>query len=246
MRSAPTTASRCLLRHRLPGDAGLGPGGDAAGVPAVHRPQAGGPGQGAEGRREGARRVLGHRRGAVSPPPVATARPEVVTEELPRRRQAWIERATSADHKSVGTLYIGAALAFLVAAVAQFVADADAADRSREHPDPARDLQPHHVDVRGHRRGPVRNPAGARAVRLHLPPPDRRPRCRVPAAQPPVLLALRIRRLHHLRQLPVAPLRGRLRGASRRSPSPSTPTPTESTPGSSAPPSHCSASSASG
>jgi len=57
----------------------------------------------------------------VSPPPVATARPEVVAEELPRRRQAWIERATSTDHKSVGTLYIGAALAFLVAAVAQLV-----------------------------------------------------------------------------------------------------------------------------
>ena len=57
----------------------------------------------------------------MSPPPVATARPEVVTEELPRRRQAWIERATSTDHKSVGTLYIGAALAFLVAAVAQLV-----------------------------------------------------------------------------------------------------------------------------
>src|SRR4029079_3208904 len=60
-------------------------------------------------------------RGAVSPPPVATARPEVVTEELPRRRQAWIERATRTDHKSAGTLYIGAALAFLVAAVAQLV-----------------------------------------------------------------------------------------------------------------------------
>src|SRR5881397_39373 len=55
-------------------------------------------------------------------PAVGTARPEVVTEELPRRRQGWIERATSADHKSVGTMYIGASLAFLVAAAAQLVA----------------------------------------------------------------------------------------------------------------------------
>ena len=49
----------------------------------------------------------------MSPPPVATARPEVVTEECPRRRQAWIERATSTDHKSVGLLYIGSCAAFL-------------------------------------------------------------------------------------------------------------------------------------
>jgi cytochrome c oxidase subunit 1 len=44
-----------------------------------------------------------------------------VTEELPRRRQAWIERATSSDHKSVGMLYIGAALTFGLAAVAALV-----------------------------------------------------------------------------------------------------------------------------
>ena len=57
----------------------------------------------------------------MSPSAVRPARPEVVTEALPRRRQAWIERATSADHKSVGMLYIGASLAFLVAAVAELV-----------------------------------------------------------------------------------------------------------------------------
>jgi heme/copper-type cytochrome/quinol oxidase subunit 1 len=55
-------------------------------------------------------------------PAVRTARPEVVTEEVPRRRQSWIERATSADHKSVGTMYIGASLTFLVAAALQLVA----------------------------------------------------------------------------------------------------------------------------
>ena len=57
----------------------------------------------------------------MTPPTVETARPEVVTEAIPRRRQAWIERATSTDHKSVGMLYIGASLAFLVAAVAELV-----------------------------------------------------------------------------------------------------------------------------
>ena len=53
--------------------------------------------------------------------PAARARPELVTEAVPRRRQAWIERATSSDHKSVGMLYIGAALCFALAAVAALV-----------------------------------------------------------------------------------------------------------------------------
>jgi cytochrome c oxidase subunit I len=58
----------------------------------------------------------------VTPPTAAgAARPEVVTEAVPRRRPAWIERATSTDHKSVGTLYIGAALCFAVAALAEIV-----------------------------------------------------------------------------------------------------------------------------
>ena len=35
-------------------------------------------------------------------------------------RQAWIERATSADHKSVALLYIGTALTFLAIAATQF------------------------------------------------------------------------------------------------------------------------------
>ncbi len=58
----------------------------------------------------------------MTPPTAAgTARPELVTEAVPRRRQAWIERATSADHKSVGVLYIAAALAFGVAALTALV-----------------------------------------------------------------------------------------------------------------------------
>jgi cytochrome c oxidase subunit 1 len=58
----------------------------------------------------------------MTPPTAAGAvRPELVTEALPSRRQAWIERATSSDHKSVGMLYIGAALTFLIAAVTALV-----------------------------------------------------------------------------------------------------------------------------
>jgi cytochrome c oxidase subunit I len=50
-----------------------------------------------------------------------TARTELVTEELPHRRQAWIERATSSDHKSVGVMYIGAAMCFGLAALTALV-----------------------------------------------------------------------------------------------------------------------------
>jgi heme/copper-type cytochrome/quinol oxidase subunit 1 len=56
-------------------------------------------------------------------PPTATAdaRPELVTESVARRRPAWIERATSSDHKSVGVMYIGAALTFGLAALTALV-----------------------------------------------------------------------------------------------------------------------------
>jgi cytochrome c oxidase subunit I len=58
----------------------------------------------------------------VTPPTAAgTARPELVTEEVPRRRQAWIERATSSDHKSVGMLYIATSLCFGLAALTALV-----------------------------------------------------------------------------------------------------------------------------
>lgn len=49
----------------------------------------------------------------MSPAETAAApSPEVVTRGEPRGRAAWIELATSADHKDVGRLYIGTALAF--------------------------------------------------------------------------------------------------------------------------------------
>ncbi|MGH2950947.1 MAG: cbb3-type cytochrome c oxidase subunit I, partial [Solirubrobacterales bacterium] len=54
------------------------------------------------------------------PPTVVPARPEVVTRGVPVARQAWIERATSADHKAVGLLYIATALAFLALAATEF------------------------------------------------------------------------------------------------------------------------------
>jgi cytochrome c oxidase subunit I len=55
------------------------------------------------------------------PAAVGTARPEIVTEELPRRRPGWVERATNANHKSVGMLYLGASLAFGAVAAVEFV-----------------------------------------------------------------------------------------------------------------------------
>lgn len=46
--------------------------------------------------------------------------PEVVTRGVPVARKAWIERATSADHKAVGLLYIATALSFLSVAAIEF------------------------------------------------------------------------------------------------------------------------------
>jgi cytochrome c oxidase subunit I len=57
----------------------------------------------------------------TQPTPLAPSRPEIVTERLPSRRQAWIERATSTDHKSVGLMYIAASLSFLALAAVELV-----------------------------------------------------------------------------------------------------------------------------
>ncbi len=50
----------------------------------------------------------------MSPPTIAEARPEIVSDGLPRRRPAWVERATSADHKTVAMLFGGGALALFL------------------------------------------------------------------------------------------------------------------------------------
>jgi heme/copper-type cytochrome/quinol oxidase subunit 1 len=49
------------------------------------------------------------------------ARPEVVVDGFPRRRPRWIEIATSADHKDVGRVMIGAALGFLFIALVELL-----------------------------------------------------------------------------------------------------------------------------
>jgi cytochrome c oxidase subunit I len=56
----------------------------------------------------------------MTPPTIAPARPEIVTRGVPEPRSGWVERVTSADHKSVGTLYIGTALVFLILAAVEF------------------------------------------------------------------------------------------------------------------------------
>ncbi len=59
----------------------------------------------------------------MTPPPATAApsRPEVVTRGVSAPRQAWIERATSADHKTVGVMYIATALSFLALAALEFL-----------------------------------------------------------------------------------------------------------------------------
>lgn len=52
---------------------------------------------------------------------LAPVRPEIVTEGFPRPRPGWVEQATSGDHKTVGVLYLGAALSFLALAVCELV-----------------------------------------------------------------------------------------------------------------------------
>jgi cytochrome c oxidase subunit I len=52
---------------------------------------------------------------------LAPHRPELVTDGPPARRPAWVEIATSTDHKDIGRLYIGAALSFLVLGIVAFL-----------------------------------------------------------------------------------------------------------------------------
>lgn len=52
----------------------------------------------------------------MTPPIQGAARPEIVSEVIPRRRPGWIELVTSADHKAVGRMYV--ATSFLFAAIA--------------------------------------------------------------------------------------------------------------------------------
>ena len=57
----------------------------------------------------------------MSPETIARPRPEVVSRGgVPEVRPGWVERATSADHKQVGLLYIATALSFLAFAALEF------------------------------------------------------------------------------------------------------------------------------
>ena len=58
--------------------------------------------------------------GPVTPPPTTATRPEIVTRDVRRPRQSWIERATSADHKTVGLLFIATSLTLLAFAATEF------------------------------------------------------------------------------------------------------------------------------
>jgi len=51
----------------------------------------------------------------------ASARPEVVIDGYPRSRPRWLEIATSADHKDVGRVMIGASLGFLFIALVELL-----------------------------------------------------------------------------------------------------------------------------
>ena len=57
----------------------------------------------------------------TSPRITGTARPEVVSEEIPRGRPAWIDLVTSADHKNVGRMYIATSLFFAAIALTELV-----------------------------------------------------------------------------------------------------------------------------
>ena len=55
-------------------------------------------------------------------PRTPVARPEIAaTAGIARRRPAWLELATSGDHKAVGVLYVAAALGFLALALTELV-----------------------------------------------------------------------------------------------------------------------------
>ncbi|MCD6014087.1 MAG: ctaD [Solirubrobacterales bacterium] len=56
----------------------------------------------------------------MTPPTASQVRPEVVTRGVHAPAKPWVERATSADHKAVGLLYIATSLSFLSLAAVEF------------------------------------------------------------------------------------------------------------------------------
>ncbi|MCB0866224.1 MAG: cbb3-type cytochrome c oxidase subunit I [Solirubrobacterales bacterium] len=57
----------------------------------------------------------------MAPPIQSAARPEVVSEQIPRRQPAWISLVTSSDHKQVGRMYVATSFFFAAIALTQLV-----------------------------------------------------------------------------------------------------------------------------
>lgn len=57
----------------------------------------------------------------MTTPTAAEARPELVTRGVASRPAAWVDTATSSDHKAVARLFIGTALTFLAVAAVEFL-----------------------------------------------------------------------------------------------------------------------------
>ena len=160
----------------------------------------------------------GHRsrRGAgrMTPPTLqGAARPEVVSERIPRRRPGWIELVTSADHKSVGRMYIATSLFFAAIALTELVMMR------------LQLLVPDNTLIRPEIFDRLLSAYGATAllmfalplaiglISLIAPLQVGARGVAAAAAPPPLLLALPVRRDRDLRQLPLPPLGGRDRRA---------------------------------
>ena len=150
--------------------------------------------------RRPARRARGGRPNERPAAPQPQPRPEVVTRELRKPRQAWIERATSADHKTVALLFIATALTFLALAATEF------ALMRMQLIVPENALIQPEIFNRLMTRSVVTFvvlaclPLALGPDQLHRPAADRRPRRRPAAPQPALLLALRGRRGDALRR----------------------------------------------
>lgn len=57
----------------------------------------------------------------MTPPVQGAARPEIVSEAIPRRRPGWIAIATDADHKAIGRMYVATSFFFAAVALTELV-----------------------------------------------------------------------------------------------------------------------------
>ena len=133
----------------------------------------------------------------------AQPRPEVVIRDLRPRRSEWIERATSADHKSVALLYIATSLVFIALAATEFAlmrVQLIVPENGLIQPEIFNRLMTASVSSFLYL-GVI--PLIMRADRLHRAAADRRSRRRPAAPQPALVLALLGRRGHLPGDLPL-------------------------------------------